>query len=99
MPKVSCNRRCLCPSCHQKRAVAFGQWVLTHILLADLSRCGWQALKPLIQTAVPEAEPEPGAVVATQSFGDFPECFHPHLHILATYENEFNRLPPAEWDL
>jgi hypothetical protein len=106
----SCKRRYLCPSCHQKRAVAFGQWVLTHILpavpyrhfvlsipkilrrfflrdrrlLADLSRCGWQALKPLIQTAVPEAESEPGAVVATQSFGDFPERFHPHLHILAT---------------
>jgi hypothetical protein len=104
----SCKRRYLCPSCHQKRAVAFGQWVLTHVLpavpyrhfvlsipkiirrfflrdrrlLADLSRCGWQAVKALIQAAVPEAEP--GAIVATHSFGDFPERFHPHLHILAT---------------
>ncbi len=30
----SCKRRYLCPSCHQKRTVAFGQWVLTHVLPA-----------------------------------------------------------------
>jgi hypothetical protein len=53
-------------------------------LLVDLSRCGWQALRTIIRAAVPETHPEPGAVVATQSFGDFPERFHPHLHILAT---------------
>jgi hypothetical protein len=29
-------------------------------------------------------DPEPGAVVATQSFGELAERFHPHLHILAT---------------
>jgi hypothetical protein len=106
----SCKRRYLCPSCHQKRSVAFGEWVLTHVLppvpyrhfvlsipkilrrfflrdrrlFVDLSRCGWQALRTVIRAAVPEADPEPGAVVATQSFGEFPERFHPHLHILAT---------------
>ncbi len=106
----SCKRRYMCPSCHQKRSVAFGEWVLTHVLppvpyrhfvlsipkilrrlflrdrrlLADLSRCGWQALKTVIRAAVPEAEPQPGAIVATQSFGEFAERFHPHLHVLAT---------------
>jgi len=90
--------------------VAFGEWVLTHVLppvpyrhfvlsipkilrrfflrdrrlLVDLSRCGWHALRTAIQAAVPEADPQPGAIVATQSFGEFPERFHPHLHILAT---------------
>jgi hypothetical protein len=100
----------MCPSCHQKRSVAFRQWVLTHVLppvpyrhfvlstpkilrrlflrdrslLADLSRCGWQALKTVIQAAVPEADPRPGAVVATHTIlWDFAERFHPHLHILA----------------
>jgi hypothetical protein len=28
----SCKRRYLFPSCHQKRAVAFGEWVLSHVL-------------------------------------------------------------------
>jgi len=105
----SCKRRYLCPSCHQKRAVAFGEWVVAHVLppvpcrhfvfsipkilrrffmrdrglFVDLSRSGWQALRPILRAAVPEADPEPGAVVATQSYGDFPERFHPHLHILA----------------
>ena len=49
-----------------------------------MSRQGWEALKALVQVAVPEPEAVPGAVVATQSFGDFPDCFHPHLHVLAT---------------
>jgi hypothetical protein len=106
----SCKRRYMCPPCHQKRSLAFGEWVLTHVLppvpyrhfvlsipkilrrlflrdrslLADLSRCGWQALKTVIRAAVPEAEPQPGALVATQSFGEFAERFHPHLHVLAT---------------
>jgi len=48
------------------------------------SRCAWQALKTVIQAAVPETDPEPGTIVATHSFGRFPERFHPHLHILAT---------------
>jgi len=107
----SCKRRYMCPSCHQKRSVAFGEWVLTHVLpplpyrhfplsipkilrrlflrdrslLADLSRCGWQALKSVMQAAVPEADPQPVPLVATQSFGEFAERFHPHLHILAPY--------------
>jgi len=38
----------------------------------DLSRCGRQALRMIIRAAVPESDPEPGAVVATQSFGAFP---------------------------
>lgn len=99
----SSKRRYMCPSCHQKRSVEFGEWVLTHVLppvpyrhfvlsipkilrrlflrdrrlLANLSRWGWQALKTVIQAAVLEADPQPGAIVATQSFGDFPESFPP----------------------
>jgi hypothetical protein len=33
---------------------------------------------------VPEPEAVPAAVVSTQTFGDYPERFHPHLHVLAT---------------
>jgi hypothetical protein len=28
----SCKRRHLCPSCHQKRVVAYGEWLLTNVL-------------------------------------------------------------------
>jgi hypothetical protein len=30
----SCKRRHLCPSCHQKRAVEYGEWLLTNVLKA-----------------------------------------------------------------
>ncbi|MEA3360568.1 MAG: transposase [Thermodesulfobacteriota bacterium] len=61
-------------------------------LLSDLSRCGWEALKAFYTTGVrdPKAVPveDPvfsgGAVVAIQTFGDFPQGFHPHLHILVS---------------
>ena len=47
------------------------------------SRAAWDALKVFIQTAAPENEPMPGAVIAVQTFGDF-LGFHPHTHILVT---------------
>ena len=28
----SCKRRYFCPSCHQKRVVAFGEWLCQHVL-------------------------------------------------------------------
>ena len=53
-------------------------------LLADLSRCGWESLKTFLQSAVPETDSVPGGVIAVQTFGDFPDRFHPHLHILCS---------------
>lgn len=39
-----------------------------------------------------------GAVVAIQTFGDFPQRFHPHLHILVSdgcfHENGMFSVPP-----
>ena len=53
-------------------------------LLSGLSRCGWESLKLFFQEAVPEEGAVPRAVVAIQTFGDFPLGFHPHLHILVS---------------
>ena len=70
-------------------------------LLADLSRCAWEALKVFLQDAVPENDPIPGAVIAVQTFGDF-LGFNPHCHILVTdgcfYGNKgmFRVAPPLE---
>ena len=33
---------------------------------------------------MPEPQAVPAAVVSTQTFGDFPERFHPHLHVLCS---------------
>jgi len=51
---------------------------------AGLSRCGWKALKVFYTTHVSDPKAVPGAVVAIQTFGDFPQGFHPHLHILVS---------------
>jgi hypothetical protein len=53
-------------------------------LLSDLSGCGWEALKAFYTTGVRDSKAVPGAVVAIQTFGDFPQGFHPHLHILVS---------------
>jgi len=53
-------------------------------LLANLSRCGWEALKAFYTTGVRDSKAVPGAVVAIQTFGDFLLGFHPHLHILVS---------------
>jgi hypothetical protein len=51
-------------------------------LLEELGRCGWDALRSFLRAAVPESAGLPGAVIAVQTFGDFPERFHPHCHVL-----------------
>jgi hypothetical protein len=38
----------------------------------------------LLQAAVPEPQATPGAIVATQTFGQWPDRYHPHLHVVAT---------------
>ncbi|MBL7218168.1 MAG: transposase zinc-binding domain-containing protein [Desulfobacteraceae bacterium] len=53
-------------------------------LLSDLSRCGWESLKAFYTTGIRDQKAVPGAVVAIQTFGDFPRGFHPHLHILVS---------------
>lgn len=53
-------------------------------LLSELSRCGWEALKALYGAGVRDPKAVAGAVVAIQTFGDFPDKFHPHLHILVS---------------
>ena len=54
-----------------------------HSLLPDLNPCVWESLKVFLQTAVPEKNPVPGAVIAIQTFGDF-LGFSPHCHVLVT---------------
>jgi len=51
-------------------------------LLADLSRCGWESIKLYLQEPTSEPGGLGSAVVATQTFGENPESFHPHLHVL-----------------
>jgi hypothetical protein len=53
-------------------------------LLSDLSRCGWESLKALYTVLARNPKAVPGAVVAIQTFGEFPDRFHPHLHVLAS---------------
>ncbi|MEK6655153.1 MAG: hypothetical protein AABY92_08410 [Thermodesulfobacteriota bacterium] len=70
-------------------------------LLANLSRCAWEALKIFLQEAVPKNDPTPGAVIDVQTFGDF-LGFNLHCHILVTdgcfYGNGgmFRVVPPFE---
>lgn len=51
-------------------------------LLADLSRCAWEAIRTFVQSAVSRPGARGAAIIATQTFGDFPERFQPHLHVL-----------------
>jgi hypothetical protein len=46
-------------------------------LLAELSRSAWRSLKIFLRAPVPEKHSVPGAVIATQTFGDF-LGFNPH---------------------
>lgn len=68
-------------------------------LLSELSRCGWESLKAFYTTGVRNQKAVPGAVVAIQTFGDFPQGFHPHLHILISdgcfHENGMFSVSPA----
>lgn len=50
--------------------------------LADLSRCGWESIKLYLQESISLPDAVASAVVATQTFGEFPDSFHPHLHVL-----------------
>lgn len=49
-------------------------------LVADLSRCAWEAIRFFMPCAVDEQASEPSAILATQTFGDFPDRYHPHVH-------------------
>ncbi len=49
-------------------------------LLSQLSRCAWKVSSLYLKQGVSLDDPEPGAVIAVQTFGDFLN-FNPHLHI------------------
>jgi len=38
--------------------------------------------KTFLQSTVPKTDSVPGGVIAVQTFGDLPDRFHPHFHIL-----------------
>ncbi len=42
----------------------------------------WEAIKDYLQAGAFAPDLTPAAVISTQSFGDFPDKFHPHLHML-----------------
>ncbi len=103
----SCKRRHFCPSCHQKRVVEYGEWLLTNVLkdvphrqwvfsipkrlriyfmydrklLAKLSRCAWNVVRPFLISATPCDDATAGASIAVQTYGDFLN-FNPHLHAI-----------------
>ena len=53
------------------------------LLLSELSRCAWEALRVFFREAVPQGDAMPGAVIAIQTFGDL-LGFNPHCHVLCT---------------
>ena len=52
-------------------------------LLGKLSQCAWLVLSAYLKQGVSIDNPNPGAVIAVQTFGDFLN-FNSHLHIIAT---------------
>lgn len=52
-------------------------------LPVKLSQCAWKVLSVYLKQGVSLDDPNPGAVIAVQAFGDFLN-FNPHLHIIAT---------------
>jgi hypothetical protein len=105
----SCKRRHFCPSCHQKRVVEYGEWLLTNVLkdvphrqwvfslpkrlriyfmydrrlLAKLSKCGWNVIRPYLKSAVLDGDAIPGASIAVHTYGDFLN-FNPHIHAIVS---------------
>jgi hypothetical protein len=52
-------------------------------LLVKLSQCAWRVLSVYLKQGISLDDPNPGAIIAVQTFGDFLN-FNPHLHIIAT---------------
>ena len=68
-------------------------------LLSELSRCGWESLKAFYTADMRDQKAVPGAVVAIQTFRDFPQGLHHHLHMLVSdgcfHENGMFSVSPA----
>lgn len=105
----SCKHRHFCPSCHQKRVVEYGEWLLSNVLkdvphrqwvfslpkrlriyfmydrrlLAKLSKCGWNVIRPYLKEAVSDDDAVPGANIAVHTYGDF-LYYNPHLHAIVS---------------
>jgi hypothetical protein len=52
-------------------------------LLAKLSKCGWNVIRPYLKSAVLDDDAVPGASIAVHTYGNF-LYFNPHLHAIVS---------------
>ncbi|MDX9788743.1 MAG: transposase [Desulfobacterales bacterium] len=52
-------------------------------LLAKLSKCGWNVIRPYLKSGVLDDDAVPGASIAVHTYGDFLN-FNPHLHAIVS---------------
>jgi hypothetical protein len=52
-------------------------------LLAKLSKCGWNVIRPYLKEAVLDDDAVPGASIAVHTYGDFLN-YNPHLHAIVS---------------
>ena len=100
----SCKARYFCPSCHQKRVLAYGDWVDANVLAPVPHRQYVftlpRLLRPMFARFDASARPgaRPGIILFVQTFGDLVN-FNPHIHVLAAdgafdADGGFTVLPP-----
>ncbi len=53
-------------------------------LLSKLCRCAYESLLIFLRNAIGLTEGVPGVVMSIQTFGDYPDRFHPHLHCIVS---------------
>ena len=53
-------------------------------LLSKLCRCAYESLLDFLRISIGLEEDVPGVVMAIQTFGDYVDRFHPHLHALVS---------------
>ena len=60
----------------------YGKYIKNGFARVRCEDCGHEYLKAFYTAVTRDQKAVPGAVVAIQRLGDFPQGFHPHLHIL-----------------
>lgn len=53
-------------------------------LLTGLCQCAYKSLLTFLRQVVQLKNGVPGAVMAIHTFGEYPDKFHPHIHVIAT---------------
>ncbi len=53
-------------------------------LLTKLCHCAYESLLIFLRNAIGLTEGVPGVVMSIQTFGDYPDRFHPHLHCIVS---------------